>query len=83
MSSAEFALHQAYMRRVPTGAEGALHLWSRLMAVLANGPMTRKDKRNWAAEHFAADPFARPPAAEPDKPMATRLKAFVASLRNK
>lgn len=83
MSAREFALHQAYMRRVPTGTEGALHLWSRLMSMLANGPTTRRDKRPWAPADFCGDPFAVPKAAPPAGPSVNMLKAFIGRLKNR
>lgn len=83
MSAREFALHQAYMRRIPTGWEGVSLLWARAMAALLNGPMTRKDKAAWRAEHFVADPWAPAQPAKAPRPTFSSLKAFVAGLRKR
>lgn len=83
MSAREFALHQAYMRRIPTGWEGATQMWSRLMAALLNGPSPRKDKRAWTADHFAADPWGPAAAKKSGAPSVSSLKAFVSGLVKK
>lgn len=49
-----------------------------MLAALANGPLTRKDKRNWSAADFMPERWKAAPA-EPAK--ETSALDFMASLR--
>ena len=76
ISAEEFALHQAYWRREPSGPEGRMLMWSALMAAIANGALIRKDKRSFTATDFWPDTWAPPPAPKPGRKKSTLAPDF-------
>ena len=76
---AEFAEANAYLREEPLDV-GMLAALGEMLAALANGPLTRKDKRNWSAADFMPERWQAEPDAPPAEPSALD---FVAGLQAK
>ena len=52
MTCEEFALHQAYWAREPSGPEGEILRWAALMAATANGLLVKRSKQRFTARDF-------------------------------
>lgn len=87
MSSEEFGLWLAYRSVQPFGPMMAMPAIADVLAAIANGPMTRKDKRDWRPEDFIDRERWKPSdtAGPPSKkgPPLAAIKAFFARLGRK
>lgn len=67
MSSAEFALHEAYWSREPTGPDGLMQMWAALMAAVSNGALKKRDKSMFKAEDFWPEAWPAPAPPVPKR----------------
>jgi hypothetical protein len=83
MSSGEFGLWLEFMATEEVGADHDRGRWAVMLAALHNGPMIRRDKKQWRAREFAP-PIWTPraaPAPPPTKEQAqAAIKDFAAAL---
>lgn len=81
MSAQEFGRWLAYFDEEASDPSSQPVLWSRLMSVLANGSLARKDKKPFTPEDFlprrwVPPPEEAPPAKLPPAALKQRLKAM-------
>lgn len=79
ITAAEFAEAEAYLREEPLDPAllGAL---AEMLAAAANGPLSRKDKRQWKAADFLPERW-KPEAQAPAEHAPASAVDFVAGLR--
>jgi hypothetical protein len=81
MGSAEFSHWLAFLDAEPIGSHGDLQRWAALMAAIANGPLTKRDKSAFRVADFLVDPWQEAPKPKARNPKPGELQAFVAGIK--